>query len=377
MKRQFIQWKPSTQISNKLSFYLKLLDYQRKTKNNSSELGFTLVELLVSLAIGLLVISLAFFGSVLNRQIFVQDRARSEIAQTLRLPLDTVGNDIKQAGEGIGTSDPNFPVVLLTQNPTQLTIRRQLVPTSIPVCRDIAVGSSDPVVVLDQNGGTPLVGCEITVLSDADSDGWPDQWDNAEKFRDYRLNNGSAIRAFIYNGNGEGEFFDYQNERAFDIDDNEIPNPLATVNPVEYTTLDSNSNVWTNNYLGDSSSRIYLLEERRYQLDETSNTLQLITDNSQTLSITNNIDILEVAVIVEQDNVEHTCTVLPPTTATDCDPVLTNSYSWSQIKAIDVMLQVAADSSPALALQENCPDPNDCEALQLRRQFVPRNVFNF
>ncbi len=377
MKRQSIQWKPSTRTSNNTSFFVKFLAYQYSKKQNCSERGFTLVELLVSLFIGLFVISLAFFGSVLNRQIFVQDKARSDITQTLRLPLDTLGNDIKQAGEGIGTSDPNFPVVLLTSNPTRLTIRRQLLPTSIPVCRDIVAGTNDPVVVLDNNGGDPLIGCEIGAISDTDTNGWPDAWDEIQKFRDFRLTKGNTVRAFIYNGNGEGDFFDYQNEKTFAADDTEISDPIASAGLVEYTTLDANSATWTNNYLADSSSRIYLLEERRYQLDASTNTLQLVTDDSEDLSITNNIGVLEVEIVVEQDGTEHTCTVLPPVVPEDCDPVLTNTYSWSQIKAIDVMLQVVADSPAALALQTNCPDPDDCEALQLRRRFVPRNVFNF
>ena len=378
MKRQFIQWKLSTLTSNKLRFYfIFLCHHQSDFKARNQVSGFTLVELLVSLFIGGLIISLAFFGSVLNRQVFIQDKARSDIAQTLRLPLDTLGNDIKQAGEGIGTSDPNFPVVLLTTNPTQLTIRRQLVPTFIPVCRDIGAGTSDPVVTLDNNGGAPLVGCEIDTISDSNADGWPDEWDDVERFRDYRLSNGGSVRAFIYNGNGQGEFFTYQNEQSFAADDTEILDPLVGTDVIEYTTLNSAGQTWTNTYLGDSSSRIYLLEERRYQLDESSDTLQLITDDGATLSITNNIDILEVQVTVEQEGIEHTCTILPPTADSDCNPTLTNTYSWSQIKSVDVMLQVVADSSAALALQRDCPDPTNCEALQLRRQFVPRNVFNF
>ncbi|WP_225875254.1 hypothetical protein [[Limnothrix rosea] IAM M-220] len=291
--------------------------------------------------------------------------------------MDTLGNDIRQAGEGIGTSDPNFPVVLLSTNPTQLTIRRQLLPTSIPVCRDIVAGSSDPVVVLDDNGGDPLVGCEIGAIADTDSDGWPDAWDELEKFRDFRTTNGGTVRAFIYNGNGQGDFFDYKNEGTFAADDTAIIDPITGANLLEYTTLDAGGATWTNNYLADSSSRIYLLEERRYQLDTNTNTLQLITDDSEELSITNNIGVLDVEIILEQDDIEHTCTVLPPVDPADCDPVLTNTYSWSQIKAIEVMLQVSADSSAALALQTNCPDPEDCEPLQLRRRFVPRNVFNF
>ena len=258
-----------------------------------------------------------------------------------------------------------------------MTIRRQLVPTFVPVCRDIAAGTTDPVVTLDNNGGTPLVGCEINTISDGNTDGWPDEWDDIERFRDYRLSNGGSVRAFIYNGNGQGEFFTYQNERSFAADDTEILDPLTGAGTIEYTTLDSAGQSWSNTYLGDSSSRIYLLEERTYQLDESSDTLQLITDNGSPLSITNNIDILEIEVVVEQEGVEHTCTILPPSVASDCNPNLTNTYSWSQIKAVEVMLQVVSDSPAALALQTDCPDPTNCAALQLRRRFVPRNVFNF
>ena len=72
-------------------------------------------------------------------------------------------------------------------------MRRQLIQTSLPVCRDITAGTSDAVVVMDQNSGSPLVGCEVGSLTDSDSDGWPDSWDDLERWRDYRSTQGGSI----------------------------------------------------------------------------------------------------------------------------------------------------------------------------------------
>ncbi|NJN72784.1 MAG: hypothetical protein HC799_08235 [Limnothrix sp. RL_2_0] len=377
MKKRFIRWKQSTQISNNYLEILIFFSLKTSSKRQCSEAGLTIIELLIAMFISSIVIGLALFGSVLNRRVFVQSKARTDISQTLRLPLDSIGNDIKQAGEGIGTTDPNFPVILLEENPTKLVIRRQLVPTSIPVCQDIIAGTSDPVVVMDQNGGSPLVGCEVGSLLDNNGDGWPDAWDSLKRLRDYRLTNGSTIRAFIYNGNGDGEFFDYENEAFFDENDVAIATVSASGTPVEYATLNTNKSNWTNNYLADSSSRIYLLEERRYQLDETTNVLQLITDDDETLNMTNNIGVLDIEIILEQDDIEYTCSVVPPTITADCNTLPLNAYSWSQIKAIDVMMQVDSEAPQASILNSDCDDLNNCPSLQLKRRFVPRNVFNF
>ncbi|ANV85913.1 hypothetical protein AWQ21_15405 (plasmid) [Picosynechococcus sp. PCC 7003] len=372
MKTQFTQWKPSTLPSDRsaLKLYLNLLTFQKR----KSEDGFTLTELLVGLSIGFLVVSLALFGSLLNRQVFVNDKARSDITQALRLPLDAIGGDVRQAGEGLNNSDPNFPVILLETDPTELVIRRQLLPASMPVCQDIKAGSRDAIVILDQNGDeTPLPGCEVVLASDINDDGWPDRWDN---IRNYRLIEGGKVRAFIYDGNGKGEFFDYQNELLFDEDDNAVTNS----DDLEYIALENGSEgTWKNNYNADSSSRIYLIEERRYQIDDENNILQLVIndDNENILNLTNDIGLLEVTAVIAQEGETFNCSIIPPTSSDDCSEELPNDYSWSQIRSIEITLQVDPESSAARTLQRRCEDPNNCEILQLSRSFVPRNIFNY
>lgn len=378
MIKQSIQWKLSTQISNKYFYLFRYLFIKNRGRSLfSSDGGFTLIELLIAMAISAIVLSLALFGSLLNRQIYLKDQARNEVAQTLRLPLDIIGNDIKQAGEGIGTSDPNFPVILLATEPTQLIMRRQLIQTSLPVCRDITAGTSDAVVVMDQNSGSPLVGCEVGSLTDSDSDGWPDSWDDLERWRDYRSTQGGSIRAFIYNGNGQGEFFTYDTEDAFDAGANEVASPTTAGTDIEYVSIGPSNASWTNSYLADSSSRIYLIEERRYQLEETDEILQLVINDDELLPISNNIGLFGIEILLEQEDIDYTCTVLPPSEDADCTPTLPNPYFWSQIKSIDVTMQVSIDSSQANLLGKECADINDCPKLQLSRKFVPRNVFNF
>jgi type IV pilus assembly protein PilW len=225
--------------------------------------------------------------------------------------------------------------------------------------------------------------------------------------RGIRIANGGKIRAFIYNGDGEGEFFDYDGEKVFspvkDEEENivrdgegniivqEITTPLAEDDSVEYVALISGNEEWQYDY-SETGGRIDFLEERQYKLDETSNTLQMfLTDSgdySGALNIGNNIGDLEIGIVIKQEDIEYKCSVIPPTEESHCRTFVDGTegdntlppleYSWSQIKHIDVTLQIDPDSRQALVLSRECNDSNgECSGLELTREFVPRNIFNF
>lgn len=411
MKTQFIQWKQSIQSSDNYFYILRFLLFNHSKKAlPTQEDGFTIVELLVAILISGIVLSLALFGSVLNRRIFIQGQARTDVSQALRLPLDTMGNDIKQAGAGI--SDAKFPVIILEDN--VLTIRRRTSDMSLPICKSITKGDgeistpSDEIIILNNNDGAPPSGCTVsTNLADDNNDNWPDSWNTSENMRGIRIANGGKIRAFIYNGDGEGEFFDYDGEKVFspvkdeegnivrdgegNITVQEINTPLAEDDSVEYVALISGNEEWQYDY-SETGGRIDFLEERQYKLDETSNTLQMfLTDSgdySGALNIGNNIGDLEIGIVIKQEDIEYKCSVIPPTEASHCRTFVDGTegdntlppleYSWSQIKHIDVTLQIDPDSRQALVLSRECNDSNGkCSGLELTREFVPRNIFNF
>ncbi len=383
MARQFIQLKPSIPRSGKHSYLLSLLLRSNRLVFKPDS-GLTLTELLVGTLISSIVLGVAFFGASLNRQLYLEDQGRNNVNQNLRVALDIVGNDIKQAGEGIG-KDPNFPVILIdkTTDSSEIVIRRNLSDTILRLCQDLEKDTSSAVSVVDNGDdeNPPLPGCSVV---DDDKDGWPD---GLKEWRDYRLTkgNGGKVRAFIYDGQGNGEFFNYNAEKTFDATDSEVtptPPPSGGTTSVESGSLETdNTYTWKNNYQAGNGSRIYLLEERRYRLvkePKDGYTLELVIDGNETVSITNNLQSFEVTAIVEQEEVDYFCSVISPTN-TDCgDDSLPNSYAWSQIKAIKVKMQAFIDEQNKASIKRlDCNDLSDCKDLQLTRQFVPRNVFNF
>ena len=78
-------------------------------KENYLKKGFTLIELIVGLLIMSIVIGLAINAFVGVNKDFSKDKKDIESSQNLSAILELIGNDIKQAGEGI--NDNNFPVI--------------------------------------------------------------------------------------------------------------------------------------------------------------------------------------------------------------------------------------------------------------------------
>lgn len=302
----------------------------------NSDKGFTLIELLVSMVIASIVISMAFSAVLYNRRLYVEDQARVNVNQNLRAALDFVGNDIKQAGERI--TAPNFPVITIASS-SELVLRRRLDLPILPVCQDITISSTDKVYAAS-SAATPPQGCNP--LPDANSDGWKD---NLEAWRNYRcLQDGETgcqgktsekVRAFIYDGNGNGEYFDYigENNTTFELQ-------KQTTNPV-----------WQNRYT--TSSSIYLLEERKFTLAD--NILQLSIDGKTPEKLVNQLSTFEVKA------------VLPGTPDIEKGTFPETGDRWNQIKSIKVNL--TATAPPAQLNIKN-------SRLQASGKFFPRNTLS-
>lgn len=357
MEKKSIQWKPYSPSSDK--FRINIITSLWQVISPSSR-GMTLSELLVGTVIGMIIINLAFMGFSWSRQMYLRDQQRNEVNQTLRSVFDLVGADIRQAGEGFAT-DPNFPSIVITQdsaNNSEIIIRRSLLTGSLPVCRQVVGGTSDEVFVVDDTGS--VAGCN---LIDDGNDGWPD---GLKIWRDYRLSNGTTVRAYIYDGTGNGEFFDYNGEGTFQADGTTVsPSPGA----VASGSLKTNSHTWQNTYEANGSSRIYVIEERRYRLQ--GDTLQLITDDNQTISVVGDLETFNTIAHIQQDlsstsTQNYTCTVIPPIDSSSCDATLANPYVWSQIKSIEIKAKAL--------IPENTPFSITAE--QSHKVF-PRNVLNY
>ncbi len=328
---------------------------------DKSNKGITLSELLTGTFISLIIINLGFMGFSWCRQMYLEDQQANDVNQTVRSVFEIVGSDIRQAGEGFA-EDPNFPSIMVTENSgnSEIRIRRSLLTGSLPVCRQVVSGTSEAVVVVDETEA--IAGCDVI---DDDNNGWPDSLDT---WRDYRLSNGTIIRAFIYDGIGNGEFFDYGGEETFATDGSTVT-PAPDV--VASASITTGSHTWENTYEANGSSRIYLIQERRYRLQ--NNNLELIIDDNedQPSSIVGNLESFQVITHIQQDlsansSQRYTCTVIPPQDSSDCNVTLPNPYVWSQIRFLEIKPKVLISNPSSFAV----------ETEQSEKVF-PRNILNY
>ncbi len=312
-----------------------------KQFTHSSDKGLTLVEVLTSMVVAAVVLPLALSTLVTNRQLYLEDQARTEVNQNLRAAMDLVGTDIKQAGERI--QDARFPAIEVTGG-SQLLLRRRInnpnnVANSdlpiLPVCQVLRNGTND-VVFMAQSVGTPPPGC---VPNDTDADGMPD---NLELWRDYRCSRdgvagcqGNAqeqVRAHIYDGNGNIQPFNYTGENAtFEIQKDAV--------------------AWAREY--STSSSLYLLEERQFSLDTDENILQLTIDGSPNpLRLVNKLSEFQVQVRLRNGSAK---TTFPEA-----------GDSWKQVSSIQVDLRAHGQTTGPLKVKN----------LDASGRFFPRNALS-
>lgn len=337
--------------------------------------GITLVELLVGSVIALIVMGFALSGALVNRQLFLQDQVRSNVNQTLRSGLDIIGADIQQIGENLGTI-VNFPALQVTNSggttSSEMIIRRRPL-VALTVCQAVTAGGNSPLVVAIPGSTEP--GCAPT--ADSNANVWPDA--NLELWRNYRLaNDDDIVRAYIFNGNNVGEFFNYSAE-------DRSPNTAAGSFRISRSTGN-----WTNNY--SVGSLVFLVEERRYRLCPASqlasatctasttqdNTLQLIVNDDLTnpIRLTGGLQNFVVRVINQAapttpslDYCWQGATRVSPIPA---PPISCTTDTWSQISSVTVDL-TARDSAASNLITTKANQ----SVRTLSKEFFPRNVLSF
>lgn len=220
--------------------------------------GFSLIELMIAMALTLSVAAAAISLTTATRQIFEADKARNHVTRSMRISKDFLTVDVRQAGERL---DGLFPAVEVIQgdalpggklgDPDRLVLRRNTHPTVLRVCREL--GGTDRNVYYEERETTPApAGC--APLPDGDGDGRPDAVDDwrAERLAtDIRADNGrrKMLYGFVYDPvQRRGEFF-----RIF----NESKRGWIRTHPGQS---------WQYVYPLINQPRMYLLEERRYDL---------------------------------------------------------------------------------------------------------------
>lgn len=348
-----------------------LLGYKNKKDNN--QLGFTLTEIIVSLLIGAIVLSSALGALVSIRQIIVRDRSEANVNQRLRTAFNTIGPDIQQTGEGL-VVQPTFPVLEVSsvtipggggETTSQLTIRKNSQIREIFVCGAIAAGDTQ-INLVDTTGGTISSQCQLG--TDANTDGWPDV---IRRWQLRRIDGGGNQLGFIFDSaSGNGEFFTYTGEQTL-LAGSVAMTPTASVFP-EIINFSLNSGL-ANNY-NSGSTIIYLLEERIYRVNLTTNQLQLVVNDTDIFNLVENIAQLEVDVLLQESSsgTVHNCTIIPPPNGS-CNPAYTSNYTWNQIRGVRMKIVAQPPENSFI----NASSAFSEEDLSLTQIFFPRNRLSF
>lgn len=357
---------------------------------HDSNKGFTLIELLVTLVIASIVLGLSLSLIVQQRKLFVEDKARTQVNQNLRVVADLVGTDIKQAGERL-VGNTQLPVVKVIDGgagvpkpPDQLILQRKVIDQILPVCQTITAGDSTTQSTIDVAVKGATGDC---TFSDGNTDTWPDnleQWRNSRCSEDdNNVCNRTAnvaddacveqsesaidrecLWAYIYDPlNNRGEFFLYAYEDPRD-NTNTVDNRYRIHRAPSAT---ASKNVWLNTYTYDAATPannplLYILEERSYSLVNNPNLagdkiLRLVLNRQTTTPVTlvNQLSNFQVEVVTPGSPNDVVLEEFNPTNT------ITNN--WQQIKSINV------------TFKPNLPPGSIQKAdLELSSKFFPRNA---
>ncbi len=229
--------------------------------------GFTLLEVMVAISVGLLALGMAGSAMLSARKLYRSDMLRMRVNQNLRGALDVIRMNTQIAGENLNNS---FPAVIIKDGADgasdELSLRRNLLDEVLKLCAPLTAGSTARAVFAGGSGP----GCS--------------RQDNSRNFgvwRDYRLDQGGAVQAYIFNAsNREGEFFEYVNEGD---------------SSGQYW-IQRGSGTWAHDYDSEGSA-IYLLEEWHFKLQDGALQL-LINDDSGAANIAAHITDFQVQALL-------------------------------------------------------------------------------
>ena len=305
--------------------------------------GFSLVELLVTLVVGMLVISAAVSVTIASNRMFRVDRARTRMNQNLRAASDLVGADVRTAGSAVsgavsGDGEAGLQPIIV-RNGNELEIRRSVLPISLPVCDSVsgsqkALKVSNPSEYDDEE-------CD-GARRDIDGDGTPEDLEEWIAHRtDPDKSPDGTVLVYIWpsdDGNENGEFFIYDDEDT------------------SQQQIHKASGSWEHSYDWEDEDepkpRLYIMEQRRYQLNEGVLELIINGDEENPLRLVNNITDFQVRVITKDGEFE--------------DFGSADDHLFSDIQGIEI--NVSAEEQVT---------PDQLVTRELNNRFFPRNAINF
>jgi prepilin-type N-terminal cleavage/methylation domain-containing protein len=370
---------------------LKVL-LQNSSKVQSSDKGFTLIELIFGLLIMLLVGGFAMNAFIQASSTFNKDKKNIDSSQNLSAIMELIGNDIKQSGEQI--NDSKFPVVTIEAaasgdmpGSSKITIRRALA-AALTLCEAINNGSPNTQLVVTNDSLTEA-NCKTGTTTSATSPFRPTALREARNYRcklddvngnytstttDYCSGSPQeSVLAFMSDQQGNVRSFRY-------IDDSEsIANTeylITTEVPLSNTTSTSTPNTTASYAIGNP---IYLVEERVYTLKNNGD-LQLQIDRGNVETLIKKIDKFNISAKIYSDTTTRVLSTAPvnacasPNDTYSCTYSIasTPTYSWKNIAGVKVELQSKYDATGRAATAS----AEDTEKLKAQAEFFPRNVLS-
>jgi type IV pilus assembly protein PilW len=309
----------------------------QKQSTLSSAKGFTLVELLIALGIGTLLLGLALGLVLSNRRLYTLDQTRTALNQNLRAALDILGADIRQAGERMPVDFSPIEV----RGGNTLILRRNLLEEVLSVCdRNGINGNQDNIPVADRNppNNASAEYLEACGYKDLNGNGYDDRIDAWRAYRcnldgNPSCNTGASreiARVYIYDPVRQiGEWFDYDAEDRSG-----------------FKIHKGNNDRWQRSY--NALARLYLLEERRYTLQNGILQLILNDDTRNPLRLVDRVTNFRVAVRTRSGTRYLDYSSAP------------SQESWRNIAAIEV----------AITVQDRG------QRRELTAEYLPRNVLS-
>jgi type IV pilus assembly protein PilW len=257
---------------------------------------------LVAILLSGIVATAALSMMLSSRNLYASDRGRTDLNQNLRIGADLVGIDVREAGQRLPADFPAIEIVDGGVGPDSLVLRRNLLDAVLPLCASIVSGTPVATVQIADAGASPPPGCAPTL--DGDADGWPD---NVGEWRAYRDSVGGAVSIYVFGPvTGLGEFVRYDGDGG-------TPEFLAV----------SAAAPWQNSYDVDEQCRVYVVEERRFEL--AGDRLQLVIngDVAGAISLVDNMIDFRAGATLDDGTVR---TAFGPADA------------WADLLSIDVVL---------------------------------------
>ena len=300
----------------------------KSSLNNQSldQKGFSLVETLISIAIGGLMLS-GLLSSIFGyKSLYEKDLSRTQANSGVRSGLDFMGIHLRQAGEKLNSG---FPAVLLNDGdgivPDEIIIRKNILDEIPKIC----------VVANSHHRRFKFARDDRQGCAFADTGDIYDAWSA------YRIANGGVVKAYIYDTVDKvGQFFSYGSE-TIEIDSD-------TGRETRYFTRESGTGTWGRRYR-ENISFGFILEEWKFRVDSTSNTLQVVLNEEETNNIISGVEDLEIEIIMNDGSVKTSFGV---------------DDNWKKIQLINVSLKVRATVG------------HESKTRTFSSSFYPRNILS-